>query len=498
MEDAGLKTRDLAVHASVPLKSGEKVLGILNVAAKDWSDFNERGLAFLANVGSHMGVALERANLYELINERRILEQQTLLELSNQLLFTLDLGELVVHLVSEIPHLLSSDASSLWFFDDKGETLQLYASFGWSSDPVREKWKFDIDEQSGLNIALIDHKFQLISDLNNSGLPRSQTERMKKEDFRNIAVVPLLTEVKNLGVIMLHNRNDWTPDAAEIRFLQLLTNQAAIAIEKARLQQAEISQQLMAAELKLGYQIQKTLMPKSIPIIPGWEFAVYCQPARQLGGDFYDIFKLDEEMDKWGIIIADVVDKGVPAALYMAVCRTIFRITALSGISVSETLEKANALLRRDSCQESFETNEQEESGLFISVIYAELHASEGYLLYTNAGHNRPLLYCANKHNLQELPSHGMVLGVMDDVKFNQSKVSMEPGDNVVFYTDGISEAMNVNGEPFTEQRLHNILKDHHQASAQELLDTIIETVNNFTEGNTQSDDMTVIVIKRH
>jgi GAF domain-containing protein len=235
--------RGLAVHASVPLRSGDRPLGILNVAGPDWASFSQRALTLLSNAGSQMGLALERARLYDLLRERRIDEQAALLDLSNQLLARLDLDDLIDYLVEAVRRLLQADACALLLPDDEPGSLAFRAANGWRQDPVAAGYRVPSDERSGPGQAMQAQRPVLIDDILGGDLALWCPQWLHAEDFRGQAVVPLIAAGRSIGALLIDVRqpHGWAED--EVRFMRLMANQAAIAIVKARLHQEEVRQQ---------------------------------------------------------------------------------------------------------------------------------------------------------------------------------------------------------------------------------------------------------------
>jgi sigma-B regulation protein RsbU (phosphoserine phosphatase) len=275
-------------------------------------------------------------------------------------------------------------------------------------------------------------------------------------------------------------------DEDEIRLLQLMANQAALAIESARLHQEEIERQRLAEEMALGRQIQLSLLPKALPTFPGWDFAAFYEPARLVGGDFYDFFALPGSPIRLGMVIADVADKGVPAALFMALSRTVIRTVALSGRGAAAALMRANQIILNDS-----------QSDLFLSAVYGILEPERGRLIFANAGHNRPLWYQAASGTVRELQAEGIILGAFENVQIEDRRFSIAAGDALLFYTDGITEAMDAEGDFFGEARLVKVFRTYATGSAQEIATAIVDATNEFTRGTEQSDDVTFFVVKR-
>ena len=257
-----------------------------------------------------------------------------------------------------------------------------------------------------------------------------------------------------------------------------------MAIEKARLHQEEVRRQQIENEMAVGRQIQLSLLPKGCPTLPGWNCAATYQPANQVGGDFYDFFDLPD--GRWGIVVADVSGEGVPAALFMALSRTMVRSTALSGASPAEALIRASDLIRKDS-----------RSDLFVTVFYGVLDPHSGKMVYANAGHNRPLVLEAATGAIGELDARGIVLGVLEKVELEEKEVTIAPGDLLVYYTDGITEAVNGEKQIFGRKRLRAVVAAQRTAGAQQAVDAILAAVSAFCGDAPQSDDRTLVALKR-
>ena len=488
--------RGLVVHASAPLRSGDKILGILNVAAPNWQAFSQRSLALLTNIGEQMGAALERAYLYDLLSEQRIQEQRSLLDLSEQLLQRLELPDILDHLVAEVPRLLDADACALLLHDNETHELRVFAVHGWRKSEQGDEWELSSDLQAWLDFAMHSGELQAIPDLSAGSLPESLDIWLKEQGFIGTAFAPLVIESGPLGMILLGSRKERSVDEDELHFIQLLANQASLAIEKARLHQAELSQQRLEAELDVAQGIQRSLLPALLPSVDGWDFAAFCQPARQIGGDFYDVFKLPGNGNRLGIIVADVVDKGVPAALLMVLSRTLFRTSAISERGPAEALEHVNVMIRTDSGRyRILEENRGED--FFVSAIYAILDLESGIVTYANAGHNRPLWLHPGEGQIEELSARGIVLGLYDHINLQESQVVLAPGEGLVLYTDGLTEAMNADDETFGDQRLLDAMSRWRIASAQAVIDGLLAGVNDFIDGESQSDDLTIFVVRR-
>ena len=242
-------------------------------------------------------------------------------------------------------------------------------------------------------------------------------------------------------------------------------------------------------DLAIAGEIQQTILPRSFPPFPELTEVVdiYASmtPAKDVGGDFYDFFQIDDE--RIGLVIADVSGKGVPASLFMAVSRTLLRATALRGVSSAECLTYANKLL----CKESLDS-------MFVTVFYGIYHYKAGMMDYTNAGHNPPYLLRGGR-TVECLPvASNFVVGVFDDIEFESNTLTFGIGDTLLLYTDGVTEAFNDKREQFSESNLQYILASMHESSsAKEVVTSVLQSVKTFSGDYPQSDDITLLSLQR-
>lgn len=242
-------------------------------------------------------------------------------------------------------------------------------------------------------------------------------------------------------------------------------------------------------DLAIAGEIQQTILPRSFPPFPELTEVVdiYASmtPAKDVGGDFYDFFQIDDE--RIGLVIADVSGKGVPASLFMAVSRTLLRATALRGVSSAECLTYANKLL----CKESLDS-------MFVTVFYGIYHYKTGMMDYTNAGHNPPYLLRGGR-TVECLPvASNFVVGVFDDIEFESNTLTFGIGDTLLLYTDGVTEAFNDKREQFSESNLQDILASMHESSsAKEVVTSVLQSVKIFSGDYPQSDDITLLSLQR-
>lgn len=251
-------------------------------------------------------------------------------------------------------------------------------------------------------------------------------------------------------------------------------------------EQLENANKKMARELALAGQVQASFLPSKLPHIPGWQLTVDLEPVTQTSGDFYDVMPLQN--GKLGILIADVVDKGVGAALYMALSWTLIRTYAAEYPTQPElVLSAVNRRILMDTSAEQF-----------VSVFYGIIDPSTGAMTYCNAGHYPPyLLRAHNGGAVESLTGTGMVLGVEKDVKWQQASAQLAPGDVLVLYTDGITDAEDERGAFFGQERLLETVQASLGSSAQDIQDSLLTAVHNFVGNSVQFDDMALMVVMR-
>ncbi|MBM4133258.1 MAG: DUF3365 domain-containing protein [Nitrospira sp.] len=242
----------------------------------------------------------------------------------------------------------------------------------------------------------------------------------------------------------------------------------------------------IGSELRIASDIQKSILPRTFPAFPHRDdFDLYAEsiPAREMGGDFYDFFLLDQ--DRVGLVIADVSGKGVPAAIFMAVSRTMLKATAMQGGSPGDCLRQVNNLLCPDN-----------EASMFVTVFYAILDTRTGTLDYGNAGHNLPYILSGRGGiTVLENPG-GMALGVMEDSAYPVKRARMQPGDGLLLYTDGVTEAMDAAGNLFSVERLERLLRRIQNGTPSEIVRDTVAEVRSYAAGEPQADDITMLALR--
>jgi serine phosphatase RsbU (regulator of sigma subunit) len=268
----------------------------------------------------------------------------------------------------------------------------------------------------------------------------------------------------------LQQANDELERRVEERTAQVVQ----LAVEKGQLEH----------ELHMAREVQASLLPRVTPHVPGWEFVARWRPAREVAGDYYDFITGDER--ELGFVIADVAGKGMPAALFMVLTRSIVRASVNRASSPANGVNHANRLLCADASE-----------GMFVTLFYALLDPETGEVTYINAGHNPPLLCCADHEHLTQLRPTGMALGVMADVPYDQGTVHLQPGDFIVLYTDGVPDAIDAQERDFGMDRLQRVILDHRRAPAADIVAALEQAIDDFAGPGEPFDDIAIVLAKR-
>jgi len=296
--------------------------------------------------------------------------------------------------------------------------------------------------------------------------------------------VPLFKQNVVIGVLELIDRLDGQPfRQSDVDRLTPFAAQAVVAMETARLHQADLAKQRMERELQLGHTMQSSLIPAAVPSIEGWEFAAWWQPAREVSGDYYDFVQLG---DRVGLVVADVADKGVHAALFMALTRSTVRASLTALPTPAAGINAANRLISQDAT-----------GGMFVTLCYAQFHPGSFEVTYVNAGHNPPLWVRSAQHEIVELEPTGIFLGFDSGMPIEDKTVRCASGDIFVFFTDGVTEAMNPARLQYGDDRFQATLLQNSHRSPAEILEQIQQSLQAHTADTIQSDDVTLVIVKR-
>ena len=295
-------------------------------------------------------------------------------------------------------------------------------------------------------------------------------------------IAPIISNDKVIGVFDLESDHTDAYSDDDLSVLQLLTSQVAIIIEKVRLHEEVVEKKRLQAQLEIARQVQLELLPDNDPVINNFDVSAYVFTAEEVSGDYYDWVKVFE--DQIGIVVADAVGKGIPAALLMSFLRASLRSCVQIGYAPHIAFSKVSQLLR-----DSIEDNQ------FITAIYGILDSTNKTFVFSNAGHNPPLLMKPDGE-YRYVEYGDTPLGMFDESHYHQHFIRFERGQVMVIYTDGITEATNPNGEEYGEDRLAKRVLDGIDLSARQLIDHIRKGVDDFTESKFLNDDGTLFIVK--
>lgn len=302
---------------------------------------------------------------------------------------------------------------------------------------------------------------------------------------RRVMAAPASIKGELLGVVLLEEADgERRVHGRRLEIVNGIAHQVALAIQNDRLQQARLERERLDRELQLAHEIQSAFIPETLPELAGWELAATWRAAREVAGDFYDVFTLPD--GRLALIVADVADKGMPAALFMAVTRTLVRAAALDDPAPDSVLERVNNLLEPDA-----------RHGMFVTALYGVLSPQTGELAYASAGHNPPFLLRAGNGQIERFNTGGIALGVLSDIEIPAHKTYLDPGDLLVCYTDGVTEAFSPAGEAYGEERLQATVRSLAGLPAAAVLEAIERSVAEFVGEQPAADDSTLVVVRR-
>jgi len=304
------------------------------------------------------------------------------------------------------------------------------------------------------------------------------------DSIRSIVAAPMLVHSRLTGILTLYNKKHSDGFSMEDqRLLSILAGQSGQVVENARLSEEEKKLVTMQQELLFANEIQMNLLPGVAPPVDNYELAGISIPAQDVGGDYYDYIPIDK--GRIAITVGDVSGKGLPAALMMSNVQATLRGQAQFGVSVHETIERSNHLL-----------TQSVRKGTFVTLFYGVLDPNEHTIHYSNAGHNRPYILRYNDE-LETLTLGDLVLGFVGTQTYREEVTSLDVGQFLFIFSDGVTEAMNSAHDQFDESRLEPLLISLKESSAQEIIDAVGEAIRKHAAGHPQNDDITMLCLKR-
>ena len=384
-------------------------------------------------------------------------------------------------LVRLVTQMLTVDRCSLMLIDPDAKKLRIRAAHGLNPEIV-EKYRGKLGEGIAGMVAL-EGKPLLITDIENHPLFKRNSGR--EYTTTSLLSVPLLFHGNVIGVLNVNNKTDGTllSESDEL-WLGTVANFIVISLEKARMLEVEADKKRIDADLNLAQEIQRSFLPSKFPSDEHFQYAAYCMSAYEVAGDFYDVIPLGD--GTIALLMGDVCGKGVAAALYMARVISYFRAVASLRSSARGLMDGVNKFLSDEWSERSM-----------VTACLAVINREESFVRIYNAGHLPPYHVIESTGEVRAIKfDHGFPLGVDGDTKYNSCDVPMKSGDFLILYTDGLTEALDPNGNLFGEKRLEKVLEGH-EGHPEKLIGAIAGAVLNFAGGLQQKDDETLVVMRK-
>jgi sigma-B regulation protein RsbU (phosphoserine phosphatase) len=426
----------------------------------------------------------ENLKLTNVTLDKRLSELQVLYDISHKLHYISEIDDLIELILVKINETLKSHHSSVLLLNKERDSLELKMIKGVE---IPEGVLVQLKPDEGIaGLALKENRVILVNDVNNDERFKPLNTKEEEHSIKSLLCAPLVISNVPIGVInvvdkMTEDRMFSTEDS---NLLNSIASQLSITIENFYLQKEIVEKERMEKELEIAKEIQAGLFPDEIPVIANYSIDFNNNPAKECGGDYYDYINLTDELTAF--TIADVSGKGVPAALIMVMAKSVLMVEAPKDFNTQNVVQELNNQLSKTITQ-----------GRFITFFYGTLEHKTGVFKFTNGGHNYPYMYRAKTGEIEELELDGMILGVMEDMDYETKEVTFETGDVLVLYTDGVTEALNNEGVLFSDELLQETILELHDLSATEIRKEIEKKVFEHANGAPQSDDITIIVIKK-
>ena len=415
-------------------------------------------------------------------NQRHVRNVEALLRVSQALASEIRLDDLLQVIVEKAAEVMDADRATLFLYDESRKEL-------WSKTTQRLEIK-EIRLPLGAGIA-----GNVAKNRRAINIPDAYADPRFNPDFddetgyrtRSILCLPLIGNGGRLmGVIQVLNKKDQAVfDEADGSLLAGLSAHITVALERARLIEAYVEKERMEEALKLAHDIQMSMLPKVCPPFPErheYDLFAAIAPAKEVGGDFYDFFFIDE--DRLCFAVGDVSGKGVPAALFMAVTKTLFKAIASRMGRPSDILSRLNEEICRDN-----------DSAMFVTLFCGILNNRTGQFDYSNGGHNLP--YYLSRTGVKPLEkTGGRALGLVEKSVYGSRRLVLGPGETIFLYTDGVTEAMDATGNFFSDQRLERLLAQAQSSPPRQLIEDLVKEVKVFSAQAPQSDDITALALR--
>lgn len=423
---------------------------------------------------------IEQLQAENLQLQRAVQELAIINEIATAINSTMTIEQIVQLMVQKCVKHMNVEQASVMLLEDSDPSKAFHTMVR-QSDSRSEVLPYRLNNQ--LTGWMLKNKTPLIvNDLLSD--PRFVKDESVQLSISSLLSVPLVSKGEMIGIITVFNKKNGEFDNNDKRLLSIIATQSAQVIENARLLEEEQQLFIFQEELRTAAEIQNKLLPQEPPTIECFDIAGKSIPAKTVGGDYFDFMKTDYQQLMF--CLADVTGKGLPAALLMANTQATIRGQAINISSPAKSVANANRLIHYNTGM-----------GKFVTLFYGLLDCHKFQIKYCNAGHDHPMLFRNGKLH-DRLTTGGLVLGFLPEYDYQEDVISLVPGDVLVIYSDGVTEAMNENEEEFGEDRLQEIVEKNYHLSATDMVEHIISEVRDHAGRVSQSDDITLLVIRRN
>jgi sigma-B regulation protein RsbU (phosphoserine phosphatase) len=459
---------------AVPLIVKNRLIGVIDIQSEQQNYFAPEHLRLLQLTASRVGQAIENARLYSRV-ARQAQTLEVLNEISRELTSILDVDALLERVGQLLRRIIDFQMFSVWLVNERDQVLE-------NRFAVRFGERFYPQEKIPLDRGLVGTAITERRLVNVADVRKDPRYHLFNAEARSEMAVPLIYKGKAIGVLDIeHTRTNYFNEDHE-RAMSTLAAQIAISIENAQLYQRVAHQeQRLERDLAMAREVQLRLLPPAKPQHQRAEFSARFIPARTIGGDLYDFISYDA--NRSAVALGDVSGKAAPAALYAALVSGIMRSSANQLLSPSELLETLNDALQ-----------ERKLDSQYVAMLYALWNDDNRTLQIANAGAVQPL-FCRSGE-VETVHAEGFPLGMFPNVKYEEFSLATQPGDSLIFFSDGIVDAQNADGDMFGDDRLKAVVKKYSQKTASKIADAILAEVSKFQAGKERFDDETVVVLR--
>jgi len=476
-EKTAMQTNNLAC---VPLKIHDRIIGVLEIMnSLDREKFEEDDLSLLGTFADFAAIAINNRELFE-ASKLKVRQLEAIYGISQLVNKSISRENLIKETVGIIAANTRASRISIILKDTSSKKYRFCGGSSFNKNVLKNGEV--TTTQNVLGWILKNDIPVQCSDINKDGrFGKNKRLRYKSPSFIS---VPILYDGANAGFISISEPTDNNPfpnSAAEI--LTTIAEEFYEGYHILLMKEALKEKQLLDAEVEITAQLQEDVLPKEFPEMKGIDFAAACLSSKKVGGDFYDV--ISKKKDQIVCLISDISGKGIPATVFMSICRSLIRVAVQESQDLKQICTVANKYIYDNS-----------RSGMFATAFIAQIDAAEKSITFSNAGHFEQLFYSAKTNKIQELGLRGKPLGVVKNSSYQQKSIAYAKNDILIMYTDGIIESENKRNEQFGLQRLQAIIEKNHRLKAEALKEKVLSEVRNFSKSADLFDDLTLFIVK--